>query len=284
MDLRQEKKRREDFLVALWEMHNGNYGGDQPTKELCKKIGVDYDTEGSIIGQYLYRADMVQWSSFEWISLTPKGIMEAERIVELRYAEKETLVLKKIYELSGQNTTKIVGFHELVPALGMTDPEVSGICKGLEERGFIEWPGGDYVNITSRGIHAIESLGQPPPKGSGDTYQLNIGTSHGPIQQGSNNTQNIQINITNNPEFDQAMAGLLQLIEASRLPADEIQELRDEVTKLNKLALSEPRPGLLEKAKARIDVMKVSFEGAKLLVQAAPYLHTAWEYFKAKHS
>jgi len=29
MDLRQEKKRREDFLVALWEMHNGNYGGEK---------------------------------------------------------------------------------------------------------------------------------------------------------------------------------------------------------------------------------------------------------------
>lgn len=157
-------------------------------------------------------------------------------------------------------------------------------CKGLEEQGFIEWPGGDYVNITSAGIHAIESLGQPPPKAGGDTYHMKIGTVHGAVQQGSGNVQNVNITVTNNPEFDQAIAGLIQVNEASRLPDDEIEELRDEVSKLNRLALSEPKPGLLEKAKARIDLMKISFEGAKLLVQAAPYLHTAWEYFKAKHS
>jgi hypothetical protein len=68
------------------------------------------------------------------------------------------------------------------------------------------------------------------------------------------------------------------------LPNDDIEELKDEVIKLNRLALSEPKPGLLEKARARIDVLKVSFEAAKLLVQAAPYLHTAWEYFKKKYS
>jgi Mn-dependent DtxR family transcriptional regulator len=284
MDLRRQKKLREDYLATLWEMHAGNYGADVDNKELCRRIGIDYDTEGTIIAQPLYGEELIKWTSFERVFLLPKGRPEAERIVEQRYAAKETLVLKKIYELSGQNTTKIVGFHELVPATGMTDREVSGVCKGLEEQGFIEWPGGDYVNITSAGIHAIESLGQPPPKAGGDTYHMKIGTVHGAVQQGSGNVQNVNITVTNNPEFDQAIAGLLQLIQASRSPDDEIEELKDEVVKLNRLALSEPKPGLLEKAKARIDLMKVSFEGAKLLVQAAPYLHTAWEYFKAKHS
>jgi hypothetical protein len=115
MDLQRQKKLREDFLVTLWEMHDGNYAGDRPTREICMTIGVDYATEGSIIGQYLYRAGLVQWSSFDWISLTPKGIQEAERIVESRYAARETWVLKKIYELSNQNTVEIVGLHELVP-------------------------------------------------------------------------------------------------------------------------------------------------------------------------
>ena len=52
MDFRRQQKLREDFLVTLWELHAGNYGGDQSTKEVCRRIGVDYDTEGSIIGQY----------------------------------------------------------------------------------------------------------------------------------------------------------------------------------------------------------------------------------------
>ena len=46
------------------------------------------------------------------------------------------------------------------------------------------------------------------------------------------------------------------------------------------LARSEPKPGLLEKAKARIDIAKVGFEGANLLVAAAPHLHTAWEHLR----
>ena len=84
MDLQRQKKLREDFLIALWELHAGNYGGDVSTREVCKKIGIDYDTEGSVIGQYLYKRGWVVWSSFDWMSLTTEGIVEAERLVEER--------------------------------------------------------------------------------------------------------------------------------------------------------------------------------------------------------
>ena len=282
MDLQRQKKLREDFLVTLWEMHDGNYAGDRPTREICMRIGVDYDTEGSIIGQYLYRAGLVQWSSFDWISLTPKGIQEAERIVESRYAARETWVLKKIYELSNQNTVEIVGFHELVPAVGLTDREVSGICNGLEEQGYIEWPGGDYVQITAAGIRAIESLGQPKPMTGGDTYNMNIGTLHGAAQQGSGNIQNVNITVTNNPEFDKAIAAIAEIIRAADLPAEEIEELQGEIERVNKLMLSEPKPGLLERAKARVDVIKLGLAGTDALIKAAPYLEKVWELLKAR--
>jgi DNA-binding MarR family transcriptional regulator len=282
MDLRQQKKLRDDFLVTVWEMHDGNYGGDQSTRELCQRIGIDFDKEGSIVAQ-LHKDNLVSWAAgFDWISLTPRGIKEAERLVELRYAEKETRVLKKIYDLSGQNTIKPVGFHELVPALGITDREVSGICKGLEEQGFIEWPGGDYVQITAAGVHAIESLGQPTPKAGGDTYNMNINTLHGAAQQGPGNVQSVNIAVTTNPDFDQAVAVVLQLIQASRLPDDEIEELREEVVKLNKLALSEPKSGLLERAKARIDFVRLGLQGTEVLIKAGPHLDSLWEILKRK--
>lgn len=278
MDLWQEKKRRDDFLVTLLEMHAGNYGGDRPTKELCKTIGLDYDTDCSIVGQYLYKKGFVQWSSFDWISLTTSGIEEAERIVESRYAVKAQRVLKKIYDMSKGLPGEILGFDFLVKELGMTDDEVSRICTGLEQEGYIDWPGGDVLEMTALGAQAIESSGEK--RFGGDTYNTNIGTIHGAAQIGSGNVQNVQINVSNNPEFDQAIAGLLQIVQASGLTNDEVEELKDEVTKLNKLALSEPEPGSLEKAKFRIDKAKLSFEAAKLLVQAAPHLHTAWEYLK----
>lgn len=264
------------YLEKLYELSEGGLNPQVDYRKVQAELGCS-NAEFRSAGDYLESKDLISWEdcTVPNVRITTRGI----DVMQNSYAEKEILVLKKIYDLSDQNTLKIVGLHELVAALGMTDREVSGFCKGLEGRGFIEWPG-DFVHITREGIDAIDSLGQPPPKGGGDTYNLHIGTSHGPIQQGSGNTQNIQVNVTNNSDFDQAIAGLLQLIEASGLQRDEAEELKDEVIKLNKLAVSEPRPGLLEKAKARIDVAKVGFDGAKLLVAASPHLHTAWEYLK----
>ena len=94
MDLQRQKNLREEFLIALWELHAGNYGGDVSTKEACKRIGIDYDTEGSIIGQYLYKRGFVTWTSFESISLTIEGIIEAERLVEQRQKTRPTADLQ----------------------------------------------------------------------------------------------------------------------------------------------------------------------------------------------
>src|SRR5437870_8270188 len=199
MDLRRQKKLREDYLVSLWEMHGGNYGFSPDNKEVCRRIGISYDTEATIICQFLRGEGLISWVSFEGVNLEPKGRAEAERIMEERYSEKETRVLKKIYDMSGQNSTKLVGFQELVSAVGLSDSEVSGICKGLsDEQGLIEWEGGDFVLITRLGIDAIDSAGKTPP-GGGDNYIINAHTINA-LQQGSGNVQNIQIN----PQFDQA--------------------------------------------------------------------------------
>src|ERR1051325_2556571 len=104
MDLAREKKLREDFLVTLWEMHAGNYGGDVSTKQLAERIGIDYDTEASRIGQFLRGEGLISWMSFDRVFLEPKGRLIAEDIVERRYAETELRVLTKIYDLSTKNT------------------------------------------------------------------------------------------------------------------------------------------------------------------------------------
>ena len=152
----------------------------------------------------------------------------------------------------------------------------------MEEQGYIEWPGGDYVQITAAGIRAVESLDQPKPKSGGDTYNMNINTLHGEALQGRGNVQNVNIIVTNSPEFDQAIAALLKVVQESRLPDDEIQELKDEVAKLNKLALSQPKPGLLEKAKGRIDFIRLGLQGTEALIKAGPYLDSVWEILKRK--
>lgn len=283
MDLAEQERMREAYLIALYKSHAGNYGGDRPNREVCNEAGIDFDTAASTICQYLQRKNFVSWKAgFDWVHLEPEGMFEAERIMKQSYAEKETRVLKTIYEISAQNTVKPVGFHELVPAVGMGDREVSGVCKGLEEQGYIEWPGGDYVQITAAGIHAIELLGQPNPKSGGDTYNMNIGTLHGAAQQGSGNIQNVNITITNNPDFDKAILATLELIKASGLPDDEIEELQSEVARLNRLMVTELKPGLLERAKARIDVVKLGLAVTQALITAGPHLEKIWELLKVK--
>src|SRR6266516_132706 len=270
------------YLEKLYELSEGGLHPEVDAHLVKSELGFSSE-ETRPVAAYLESKDLISWKCrVPCVRITTRGIDEMQN----SYAQKETRVLKVIYDLSEQNTAKPVFLHQLESELEMGWQQVTGFCKGLDEKDFVNWPPDvdAYLYITRRGIDAIQSLGKPKQSTVGDSYTLNVQNLHVGVQQGPGNTQNIQISVTNNPEFDQAIAGLLQLIQAARLADDEIEKLKDEVIKLNRLALSEPKPGLLEKAKARIDVMKVGFEGAKLLVQAAPYLHTAWDYFKAKHS
>jgi hypothetical protein len=181
MDLRHQKKLRDDYLVELWKMHKGYYGADVDNRAVCKGIGIDYDKDGTLIAQPLRAAGSITWASFDRVALTDKGIPEAERIVEERYSQEEVRVLRKIYDMSEQNTAKPVFLHQLETELGMGWQQVTGFCKGLNEQDLIEWPPDveAYLFITRRGIEAINSLGKPKRASGGDTYNTNIGTVQG---------------------------------------------------------------------------------------------------------
>lgn len=283
MDLRQEKIKRENFLVALWELHAGNYGHDVSTKEACQRIGIDYDTEGSIVGQYLYRAGLVKWGSFEWICLTPDGIKEVERIVESRYAEQEDRVLRRIYDMGGVRHMDEVMIDDLVKELRMEYREVNRILIELEERkGLID---ADEVSVKMNpvGMEYIEGGGRRAASAAPNiTYQTNIhGSNYGGIQQGGRgNVQNIML--TNNPDFDKALASLIEMIRSSSIPDDDKQEIQDELAKVNKLALREPALGLLDRARSRLEVVKLALTGTDIAIKAAPHIKTLWDLIEAK--
>lgn len=201
--------------------------------------------------------------------------------MESRYAEKEKRVLQKLYELSGPDHTNIVDGVDLVQALGMSIEEASLILRDLSKRkGLVTWDVGDNIQMTGAGIEVIESAGQRLV--SVDTYHMHVGTVHGGIQQGPGNIQNI--NITNDVEFDKAIANLLQLVQSSSLATEERQELTDDIVKVNGLALREPTPSLLDKVNGRLEIVKVGLTSADLLVKAGPYLDAIWHYFKSRYN
>lgn len=110
-------------------------------------------------------------------------------------------------------------------------------------------------------------------------YTTNIqGHNYGGIQQGGQgNVQNITL--TNNPDFDRAVAGLIELIRASQIPDDEKDELQTELQSVNKLALKDKNQNTLEKAKLKLDYIKTSLTGTEIAVKSAPYLMALYNFF-----
>ncbi len=270
-------------MVTLWEMHAGNYGGDRPTKELCQRIGIDYDTEGSIIGQYLRGEDLVTWSSSDWISLTPKGRREAERIVERRYAEEERSVLQKIYDMSGSDHARPVAVPLLVSELGLPDREVSLFLNDFAERRWVDWAGGDVVQMLAAGIKGLVSQESNPQS----TNITNIhGPNYGAIQQGtSNSTQSVTI--TNYQPIGEILPQLAELIEAVRAAdfQDKDDALRD-LEKAHELALANPnatpRDGVWSRIQTKLTAAKTTMEIVGLAYASYPHWPTIWDFFFGK--
>jgi hypothetical protein len=260
-------------------MHAGNYGGDQSTKEVCQRIGIDYDTEGSIIGQYLRGEDLVTWSSFDWISLTPKGRRGAESIVDRRYAEKEHSILQKIYDMSGPDHARPVAVPLLVSELGLPDREVSLFLKDFAERRLVDWAGGDVVQMLAVGIKSLVSQ-------ESNLQSTNITNIHGPnygaIQQGtSNSTQSITI--TNYQPIGEILPQLAELIEAVRAAdfQDKDDALRD-LEKAQELALANPnatpKEGVWNRILAKVTAAKTTMEIAGMAYKSLPYWPLVWEF------
>lgn len=115
---------------------------------------------------------------------------------------------------------------------------------------------------------------------SSTIYNTTIhGSNYGGVQQGGqDNTQNTTF--SNNAEFDAAISSLVEIIRASGLSDDDKREMEEELNKVNQVALKEPAPKLLEKAKTRLDIVRLGLQGTDLLIKAGPHLQVAWEYLK----
>jgi len=196
-------------------------------------------------------------------------------------------VLEKIYELSGGNTSKMVSIPQLEQETQIFHGEMSGALDYLAQKWLIDFRGGDVAYITSTGVDQIERARAHPERATdifppNVTYNINIhGDNRGPIQQGTHgSTQNTTP--TNNPDFDRAITSLVDLIRASSIPDDDKEEVQGEIDKMSRLVLKEPAPGLLEKAKNRLDLIKVAVTGTDIAIKATPHINTLWELLQQR--
>lgn len=272
------------YLQKVYDLTGGNTGKGANRKQLDTELGITEDEDMAILN-YLAGKGLAHWHSPISAGITAKGIDEVERIMAESYAEKERRVLRRIYDLGGPSHTEWVLLTDLSRDIGISTRELYQILNDLEHRKGLIGSVDQAVWMVPAGIELIESGGQRTGASTpGASFTTNIhGHNYGGIQQGGQgNTQNITLTNTNNPDFDSALATIVEMIRASSMPDDDKKELEDELGKVNKLALKEPTPGLLEKAKSRLDMVKLGLQGTELALKAAPHLGTAWEFLRNK--
>ena len=64
MELDEKKRKRFEFLHALYDMVQGDTVGNAQAQAIAEAIGVNFDNEASQIGRYLKNEGMVDFSDF----------------------------------------------------------------------------------------------------------------------------------------------------------------------------------------------------------------------------
>ena len=276
---------RRRYLYRLYELSGGSTIEGVPFNQIDEDLGISDDDDTKIV-MYLQEKGLAGYSTSGHVSITVRGIDEVERVMAETYAEKVRMVLKKIYDMSGPPYTNEVMYFDLLRELGMNGREINPILDDFRNRrGWLGESSDESVCLSPEGVLEVENSRVERPRArGGDVYQTHIhGPNYGGIQQGGQgNTQNITLTNTNNPDFDRVLTSLVEIIRSSQIPDDDKQELEEEVSKINKLALKEPAPGLLDRAKARLDVIKLAITGTDIAIKAAPHLDTLWELIKHK--
>jgi hypothetical protein len=254
MDIREAKRKREQFLLTLYELAVGEANRDVNTKQLAERMEIDYDNEASKIGRYLREEELISWGTFAWIAMTPKGRSEAERIMVETYRSKERRVLQKLYDERERKYTNPHQPDELAHELGLELRETQDIVVELERKGLTE--GNDQATwIVAAGMEVIESGGQQAGA-AGISFTTNIhGPNYGGIQQGGQG--NTQTNVVVGSDFEQAMRRLLAGIEQSA-SLSSLQKIRakGDIQTLNELALMKKTSEVVTEAETRVTAIQ----------------------------
>ena len=196
------------------------------------------------VGHYLYEEGLINYFTFGHINITHKGRKEAERLMEESYSQKKRRVLEAIADMS--RMSRVVLYPALAQRLDMSDRELAVLCNGLDEQGFIDFPGGDIIQMRNAGYEALEPKPQTSP-----TNIVHIHNNYAPVAQGSHFTQNVT-QIVN--EFESAIHNLQKAVEDSKeLSTVQKMTLRNDIDMVQQLAQIEKTPEVIETASSKIE-------------------------------
>jgi hypothetical protein len=207
-----------------------------------------------------------------------KAIKEKKKMNEQLLVETEKKryqLLRKIFEKTKGNSLNFISFDQLQKEEGLMQEEFFTLTDYLKNEGLVSYPVLGSITITHRGVKEIEASVRNPNKATEHFTHTVIQNFHGNVygvQTGDQNTQNIQVN---NPEFNENLSKLIELIKESSLTEVQREETIEDLERVGKLAQKEKTPDVLEAAKKRLDLVKTSID---IATNIGPTAITCWQY------
>jgi hypothetical protein len=309
VDLIRERARRTGCLVAIFRLAGGQAGRSVSTKAVMERIGLDLNTGGPI-GRYLLNKNFVYYDDFNSIQLTFDRIDEVEQMAleaQLREIERDLHMskgdaLRSIFEhhtLEKNGTPLSVyknwGKEDMAEteALAIREdnsfqfPASSDIAIGdviQPKNASSFWKVSDVdasyelkvVHHLDVSVVKIDKLGNEIKVNDG--HAVFYGNITGGVQVGGqNNTQTVTIN--NNPGLADALNSLIGLIKSADIDDLEKEDALEGLQRIGQLAEKEKTPGVLERVKSKLDLVKSAVEVGKIAKDALPYIALIGSYF-----
>lgn len=264
-----DEKRHALFLLGLYQLSSGNPQQSVETAALSREIGV-VEPEIALVANYLRNEKLIEFHNFNFVNITHEGTKEAKKLMSQRFEEKERRVLQKLYDQRDKHPRGIYP-DELAAALDMELRDVHEIISELDDK---KWTGGtDEVSwILPAGVKEIEKL----PEQSVQNVVHFHAPNTGPVQIGSNQTQNISYN----QSLTEILPKLADLIAAVReKDFEDKDEVIADLEKVQSLAQGDVNEGTLKRIQSRLTAAKTTMEIVGLAYQSLPYWPLIWSFF-----
>jgi Mn-dependent DtxR family transcriptional regulator len=268
------------FLKKLYELAGGIAYKNVEMAKITSTLNIPNEKIMDIMMQ-LKKKNLAQFDFGGNASLTPDGVEEIGNEMEKTYAEQELLVLKTIHELSKNNTRGEAHFSEVEKAVGLPFIVLCEIIDELHDRkNYLGEASDEHLKLSPRGKEFLQGRSNLNQSGSINNI-THINAPVGNLQQFTNNSNQTftQNNITN-PEFNDAITSLIELVKSSAISNFKKEDLISDIERIKQLAEEKPSSELVEHAKTKINYLEMAFKGTELATKVAPYIPQIYAFFE----
>ncbi len=262
-----------NVLIALW---NAGAVADNPwvhIETVCLSLNINPKLLDSLV-QRAYQKQLIDMSLGGYGCVTALGHEMLENHMERTWAEEERLVLEAAVKLTKEkaNYQRWVYWNDLEKEVGSLNHSLNDLVNALEAKGFFVHEFDEGVKVGSGGYDFLERQSNKV------TGHMTVNTTNNTINAGTNNVNVIGDNnsatlaIQVNPDFQQAIQSVLDLIETSELNALHKEEYHSLMRRIDELSQREQTPEVKELAKSKILTLENGLKASELLLKAAPYM------------